>query len=36
MPINEKMMRNLEKEYGKLKGKNIYYALENKTSTKKK
>lgn len=38
MPINQKKMKALEEEYGKLKWKSIYYALENKnkTSTKKK
>lgn len=30
MPVNRKMMGELEKEYGKKKGKKVYYALENK------
>lgn len=29
MPIVEKIMGNLKKQYGKKKGKSIYYALEN-------
>ena len=30
MPINRKMMRSLQKEYGKKAGTRIYYAIENK------
>ena len=30
MPVNRKMMDNLEKEYGKKKGKKVYYAMEHK------
>lgn len=36
MPINRKKMKNLKKEYGKKKGEQIYYALENKKKSKKK
>jgi len=36
MPINKKKMTALKKEYGAAKGKNIYYALEQKAKTKKK
>lgn len=36
MPINRKKMNNLKKEYGEKKGKEIYYALENKLTKKKK
>lgn len=35
MPINQSKMKALKKEYGKEKGKKIYYALENKAKTKK-
>lgn len=34
MPINQKKMKALEKEYGKLKWESIYYALENKAKKK--
>jgi hypothetical protein len=30
MPVNQKMMDNLQKEYGKEKGTRVYYAMENK------
>lgn len=36
MPIKRKMMAALKKEYGAEKGKNIYYALEQKAKKKKK
>lgn len=36
MPINQKMMRNMKKEYGSKKGESIYYALENKKKKKKR
>ena len=36
MPINKKKMSALKKEYGSNKGKDIYYALENKAKKKKK
>lgn len=38
MPINEKKMRALVKEYGAKKGKEVYYAMEQKAkkSAKKK
>lgn len=31
MPINRKKMKALKKTYGKKKGKNVYFALENKS-----
>lgn len=34
MPIKKKMMQNLKKEYGSKKGKDVYYALENKKKKK--
>lgn len=34
MPVNQKVMRNLKKEYGAKKGKSVYYALENKGKIK--
>lgn len=36
MPVNKKKMAALKKEYGKEKGKSVYYALENKVKKKKK
>jgi hypothetical protein len=30
MPVNRKMMANMKKEYGKKKGEQVYYAMENK------
>ena len=30
MPVNKPMMRNMMKEYGKKKAKDVYYGLENK------
>jgi hypothetical protein len=36
MPVNRKKMAALKKEYGAEKGKNIYYALEQKAKKKKK
>ena len=36
MPIKRKMMNNLKKEYGKKKGEQVYYALENKKKKCKK
>lgn len=36
MPIKRKMMNNLKKEYGKKKGEQVYYALENKKKKGKK
>lgn len=36
MPIKRKMMKNLKKEYGEKKGKEVYYALENKLTKRKK
>lgn len=36
MPVNRKKMSALKAEYGKDKGENIYYAMENKAKAKKK
>lgn len=36
MPINQKKMKALKKEYGATKAKKIYYALENKAKKKQK
>ncbi len=36
MPINRKKMSALKKEYGTKKGKDVYYALENKELKKRK
>jgi hypothetical protein len=36
MPINRKKMNALVKEYGKKKGEDIYYALEQKQKQKNK
>lgn len=36
MPIKRKMMNTLKKEYGKEKGKDIYYAIEQKQKQKAK
>ena len=36
MPVNQKKMKALKKEYGSKKGENIYYALENKAKHKRK
>jgi hypothetical protein len=36
MPVNEKKMKALKKEYGTKKGKDVYYAMENKAKAKKK
>lgn len=36
MPINKKMMSSMKKQYGKEKGKDVYYAVENKLKQKKK
>ena len=30
MPVNRKMMSELKKQYGKQKGVDVYYAIENK------
>lgn len=34
MPINQKKMKALKKEYGAKKGKSVYHALENKAKRK--
>lgn len=34
MPVNQKKMKALKKEYGSEKGKQVYYALENKAKKK--
>jgi hypothetical protein len=36
MPVNQKKMEALKKEYGIKKGKDVYYALEQKEKNKKK
>jgi hypothetical protein len=36
MPIDQSMMRELQQEYGKKKGRNVYFALEAKKKRKKK
>lgn len=36
MPINQKKMTALKKEYGTIKWEEIYYALEMKAKKKKK
>lgn len=36
MPVNQKKMRALKKEYGAKKGKSVYYAMENKQKQAKK
>ena len=36
MPINKKKMNALKKQYGAKKGKDVYYALENKAKASKK
>ena len=30
MPVNRKMMKSLKDQYGKSRGEDVYYALENK------
>lgn len=35
MPVNQKRMKALKKEYGAKKGKSVYFALENKAKTAK-
>ena len=35
MPINKKKMSSMKKQYGKEKGKDVYYALENKQKKSK-
>jgi len=36
MPVSKKKMGALKKEYGDKKGKEVYYAMENKKKKKKK
>ena len=36
MPINKKMMKSMEKAYGKDKAKSVYYAVEAKQKVKGK
>lgn len=36
MPIQRKKMKALKQEYGEKKGKQVYYALENKQKKKGK
>lgn len=33
MPVNQKKMKAMKKEYGAAKGKQVYYAMENKQKT---
>ena len=35
MPVNKKMMKTMQKEYGKDKGKKVYYAVEAKQKAAK-
>ena len=30
VPVHKKMMKSMVKQYGKKKGKSVYYAMENK------
>lgn len=30
MPINKSMMKSMQEQYGKAKGKSVYYAVESK------
>ena len=36
MPVNQKKMKSMKKQYGKKKGEQVYYAVENKARKKKK
>ncbi len=36
MPVNQKKMKALKKEYGTKKGEQVYYALESKMKKVKK
>lgn len=36
MPVNQKKMKALKKEYGPKKGEQVYYAMEQKAKSKKK
>lgn len=36
MPVIRSMMSDMQKEYGTKKGKNVYYAVENKMKKKGK
>lgn len=36
MPVNRKKMKSLKEQYGKEKGKDVYYALEMKAKKKAK
>lgn len=36
MPVNRKVKKAMEKQYGKKKGERVYYAWENKRSRAKK
>jgi len=36
MPINKSMMNEMVKQYGKKKGKSVYYAVEQKQKQAKK
>jgi len=36
MPVKRKLMKNLQHEYGKVKGTRVYYALETNWKKKRK
>lgn len=36
MPVNKKEMKSMQKQYGKEKGKKVYYAVEAKQKAAKK
>lgn len=36
MPINKEKMKSMTKQYGSKKGKQVYYALENKRKAESK
>lgn len=36
MPVNRKMMKSMKEQYGKKRGEDIYYAVEQKQKNKKK
>lgn len=36
VPVNKSMMKDMKKRYGAKKGKDVYYAVENKQKSAKK
>jgi hypothetical protein len=36
MPVNQKKMKALKKQYGSKKGEDVYYAMEQKAKSKRK